>query len=330
MKFLVKNWFLIGLLLLLTVGFLAPDIGIGISAGSVTTNILIVLIFLITGYTLPSEAVKNGLREIKLHLFLQIFIFAVVPLYFYLTLLLIPFQFSAETRIGIFALAVLPTTIFSCVLFTQTSGGNTVGAMFNAALANLLGIFISPFLLSLLIKSSGELDASEEILSVVISIGLKILLPLTAGQILHKSWKSGLKHKKKLSILSNIGLLLIVFINFSKSAADPDFRSMLPAMAAPFLYLAVSFVLLLGLSFLSASAFGFSRSNIITILFTAPQKTLAMGVPLLSTFFVNSPELLGAALLPLLFYHPWQLFVSGFLKSFLRNLDRSAAQNLSK
>jgi len=126
MQFLVKNWFLIGLLLLLIVGFLAPDIGIGISAGSATTNILIVLIFLITGYTLPSEAVKNGLREIKLHLFLQIFIFAVVPLYFYLTLLLLPFQFSAETRIGIFALAVLPTTIFSCVLFTQTAGGNTV------------------------------------------------------------------------------------------------------------------------------------------------------------------------------------------------------------
>ena len=46
-----------------------------------------------------------------------------------------------------------------------------------------------------------------------------------------------------------------------------------------------------------------------------PQKTLAVGIPLLSTYFAHDPELLAVAILPLLFYHPWQLMIAGFIKS---------------
>jgi predicted Na+-dependent transporter len=50
-------------------------------------------------------------------------------------------------------------------------------------------------------------------------------------------------------------------------------------------------------------------------LYAAPQKTLAVGVPLVSTYFAASPEILGLALLPLVFYHAWQLLVAGFIRS---------------
>ena len=55
--------------------------------------------------------------------------------------------------------------------------------------------------------------------------------------------------------------------------------------------------------------------GIVTVLYAAPQKTLAMGAPLLTTYFAGDPETLGLALIPLLFYHPWQLLVAGMLKS---------------
>jgi solute carrier family 10 (sodium/bile acid cotransporter), member 7 len=321
MKFIKKNWFLVGLVVLLVIGFFIPEIGTSISFGKLTTTTLIVLIFLITGYTIPTEAIKDGLKDIKLHLFLQIFIFVLIPFYFVITLKLFAGVFSPETSIGILALACLPTTISSCVIFTQASGGNTVGAMFNAALANLLGVFISPLLLSFFLRTGDQAYVSTEIGSVIMNIGVKILIPIIVGQVVRQIRIPEKSFKKSLKLVTNISLLLIVFINFSKSAADPGFRQMLPDMVYPFAYLAVSFFILLGLSFLLARIFNFPRKNMITILYTAPQKTLAMGVPLLTTFFADSPELLGMALLPLLFYHPWQLLVSGFVKSWLAGKD---------
>ncbi len=317
MNFLRKNWFLLLLVVLLVVGFFLPQIGSSISFGKTTTTVLIILIFLVTGYTLPTEAIRNGLRDIRLHLLLQIFIFVLIPFYFAVTLLLFAKQFSPEAQIGIMALACLPTTISSCVIFTQASGGNTVGAMFNAALANLLGVFISPLLISFFLSNRELSYGTVELGSVFLSISVKILIPIIVGQIAHRVRVPGKGLKRSLKAATNLALLLIIFINFSKSAADAGFRRTLPEMVYPFGYLAVSFLVLLGISFLIARVNHFSRENTIAILFTAPQKTLAMGVPLLTTLFADSPELLGTALLPLLFYHPWQLLVSGFVKGWL-------------
>ena len=109
----------------------------------------------------------------------------------------------------------------------------------------------------------------------------------------------------------------------AKTAKNPDFLNNLESMIVPFIYLAVAFVALLGLAFAGAKLMKFPAENIISILFAAPQKTLAMGVPLLSTFFASNPEILGIALLPLIFYHPWQLFVSGFLPGITAKLTKA-------
>ncbi len=66
---------------------------------------------------------------------------------------------------------------------------------------------------------------------------------------------------------------------------------------------------------LCARKLRFSGPETISVLYAAPQKTLALGVPLLSAYFADDPAVLGVALLPLLFYHPWQLFIAGILKS---------------
>jgi len=96
-------------------------------------------------------------------------------------------------------------------------------------------------------------------------------------------------------------------------------------MIVPFVYLAAAYLVLLAASFLGARALNFSGDSIISVLFTAPQKTLAMGVPLLSTFFAANPEILGIALLPLIFYHPWQLFIAGFLPRLTEKLKPVAS-----
>ena len=59
-----------------------------------------------------------------------------------------------EIKAGLFALACLPTTVSSCTVFTGMAGGNVSGAIFNAALANMAGVFITPLLFSFMLGRS--------------------------------------------------------------------------------------------------------------------------------------------------------------------------------
>jgi solute carrier family 10 (sodium/bile acid cotransporter), member 7 len=55
-----------------------------------------------------------------------------------------------------------------------------------------------------------------------------------------------------------------------------------------------------------------SREDFIAALFCSVKKTLAMGVPLAQLIF-GAKANLGLILLPIMFYHPFQLFVCGLL-----------------
>jgi sodium/bile acid cotransporter 7 len=326
--FLQKNWFFFGILAALVLGFFLSDLEGVLNPRSITRNTLIVLLFLISGFTLPSEAIVGGLKELRLHLFVQLFIFLFAPAFFVLTSL--PFRglWDPELLIGIYALSCLPTTISSCIVFTQVSGGNVMGTMFNAALANLVGVVLSPLLLSLLMRETGRPLPVSELLSILGDLGLLMLLPIAAGQILRRILcRVANAHKRRLSVASSLFILLIVFFSFARTAQNPEFMGNLRSMLAPFGYLAVAHLALLGLAYAGARALRFSPQSTVSVLYAAPQKTLAVGAPLLSAYFTGSPELLGVALLPLLFYHVWQLVVAGFVRSspLVARLQRTAA-----
>ena len=143
-----------------------------------------------------------------------------------------------------------------------------------------------------------------------------MLVPIACGQLLRRFFKQvAAKQKKRLSVASSIFILFILFFSFSKTARNPEFMGHLRAMLGPFGYLAAAHILLLLIAYGGARLFHFSRENTISVLYAAPQKTLAVGVPLISTYFAATPEILGIALLPLVFYHAWQLLVAGFVKS---------------
>ncbi|MBA7576910.1 hypothetical protein ES708_18752 [subsurface metagenome] len=210
-------------------------------------------------------------------------------------------------------------------MFTQVSGGNVMATMFNAALANILGVVISPLLLSLLMRGGGDPLPASEVLRVLRNLGLQMLVPIACGQLLRRFFKQvAVKQKKRLSVASSIFILFILFFSFSKTARNPEFMGHLRALIGPFGYLAVAHILLLLIAYEGARLFRFSRENTISVLYAAPQKTLAVGVPLISTYFASNPEIIGLALLPLVFYHAWQLLVAGVVKStrFVREAEQ--------
>ena len=78
--------------------------------------------------------------------------------------------------------------------------------------------------------------------------------------------------------------------------------------------------MVLGLVWGALQIMNFGYPNRMTALFCASQKSLATGVPMAISIFaaasLNStdslPEL-GIVLLPLMFYHPLQLFIGGLI-----------------
>ena len=316
LSFLKRNWFLLGILAALLCGFLSPRLGTKLNPASVTTTTIVVVLFLISGLTLPSETIKTGMRDIKLHAYIQLFVFIATPLFFFFSTQFLRGHIDPGILVGMLALGCLPTTISSCVIFTQISEGNVTGTMFNASLVNILGIVLSLLLLSFFLQGAGQALPVGAITRILASVCLKMLLPIAIGQALRlllRQWASA--HRKTLSVVSSALILVIVFFAISKSAGNPMFAGNLTKLVLPILYLALAHVVLVLGAYGGARLLRFSQENMISVLYAAPQKTLSMGIPLLSTYFAYDTEMLAVAILPLLFYHPWQLMVAGFIRN---------------
>lgn len=315
MPWLKKNWFLIGLLLAMLGGFLLGERGALLNPGGWTNRVIVFVLFLITGVKLPSDRIRQDLATPRLHIFVQLFIFVITPIFFLSAIPLFRDALDGQLIVGIFALAVLPTAVSSCIVFTQSAGGNTVAAVFNAALANTAGILISPLLLSLFLSSAGRALPMEQLLDTLRGLAVNMLLPIAIGQVLRirvRQWAD--RYTKHLGVASNALILTVVVFAFARTGANPDFARYAPQLVWPLLYLIGSHLVLLALVAGASGLLRLSREDRIAAIFVAPEKTLALGAPLLTIFF-EGQDILGVALLPLVIYHPWQLFVAGILVS---------------
>jgi len=313
--FVHRNWFILGLVASLILGWVFSGVGSRMNPGGWTNRVVVLVLFLITGLVLPSERILRDLANPRLHVTAQLFIFVICPLLFLTAGPLFGNLLDGKMVIGIYALAVLPTSVSTCIVFAHNSGGNTVGAVFNAALANTIGIFVSPLLLSLILSTSGRALPVEQLLSTLRNLGINMLAPIIVGNVL-RIWlrRFAERHRKRLSATSSTLILLMLFLAFSRTAAEPSFTRYLTAFTWPIVYLAACHLVLVGLAIALGYLFRMDRPDRVTLLYVAPQKTLALGVPLLSIFFTDQ-HLLGIVLLPLVFYHPFQIFVAGLMRN---------------
>ncbi len=315
-----KNWFLLGLLLVLLISFTLPELGLSINGRGGSAYLLVFLLFLITGFNLPGKRRTKGAAKILVHVYIQGFIFLLTPLYFYLTARLL---FSeSEFMVGIIALAALPTTVSSCIVFTQISGGNTAVSLFNSGFSNFTGIFLSPLLLSIMLSGPAFEMPLDAQLKLVSNLGMFMLLPVIIGfgakrLAVDNAPAINPRLNKALNVMANLFILLIILFSFSKIAVNPSFREYLAEAYPLAAYLAISHCLIVALVWSGGGFLGFNFADRVAALFTAPQKTLAFGAPMLTIYFDGDAHLLSLALLPVVFYHIWQLLIAGVLKNSL-------------
>ncbi|PSU48915.1 bile acid:sodium symporter [Photobacterium frigidiphilum] len=312
-QYIKKEWFLMGMLAAIALAAILPSLGQsgGLLHLDTITGLGIALIFFLHGVGLSPKAIKQGISNWRLHIFVQSATFIVYPL---LWLLLGPaFQavMPSALAFGFCYLFVLPSTISSSVAMTSVAKGNVPAAIFNASLSSLLGVLITPFLIQLFMGMEG---VKLDILDTVLSISKLLLLPMVVGQLCRPIALKVLEKRK--TIINKIDkwvILLIVYNAFSDSVADGiwhDFEWQTLGVAL----IAATLVLLLMVHSITWAArrAGFSREDEITAVFCGTKKTLAAGVPMAKVIFGANP-MLGMILLPIMFYHQIQILYCAIL-----------------
>jgi sodium/bile acid cotransporter 7 len=313
MAFLARNWFVLSLPLTVVLAFLVPEAGAsgGWLQSQVTTKVGVALIFLLQCLTLPSAALRKGVSQWRLHLLVQSFTFGLFPLIGNLLDKALGRFLPPDLALGFLYLCVLPSTVSTSVVLTGLAGGNTVGAIFNAVLSNVLGVFITPLWITWLMEKGGS---RQPLGPVILEIVLLLLLPLAVGQLLRLPFaKFADTRKKPLGNIASGIILFIVFAAFCNSV-----KSRLWSQHGPGVTLLAAAGVLLVFVIAMAAVEALSRllrldpADRIAASFCAPQKTLASGVPMAKILFGTHPGL-GLILLPILLYHPLQLIVCGIL-----------------
>lgn len=311
-----SNGFLLGLVAAVALAFVLPGPGSkdGILHADVLINAGIALIMFLQGLSLAFEKIKSGAGNWRLHLIIQSFTFVVFPLVGMGMNALLPWVWPGvpeAIRSGFLYLCVLPSTVSTSVVLTAVAGGNTAGALFNAAFSNILGVMVTPILVNLLMQSTGAAQPFGPLLG---QIALLTLVPFAAGMLLRNSvarWVDA--HKPWVNRISNAVILFIVYAAFCESVTEQVWHRYGWAMTGLTLLLVA--VLFVGMSFLilgTCRALRLNREDAIAAYFCSVKKTLAMGVPLALLIFGDRSDV-SLILLPIMFFHPLQLFVNGVL-----------------
>ncbi|KIF81134.1 bile acid:sodium symporter family protein [Noviherbaspirillum autotrophicum] len=274
------------------------------------TYAAIALLFFLHGAKLSREAVIAGAMHWRLHLVVLASTFVMFPLLGALMKPLALQLITPDLYLGILFLCVLPSTVQSSIALTAMAKGNVPAAVCSASASNLLGIFITPLLVSLIFAGS---SASHASLDAVLSIVLQLLLPFVAGQMARKrigKWVD--RHKAGLRLVDQGSILLVVYTAFSAAVNQGLWHQLPPAaLAGLVLVNVVLLAVALMLSRFCSRRLGFNRADEIAIVFCGSKKSLATGVPMAKVLFAG--HAVGMIVLPLMLFHQIQLMVGSIL-----------------
>ncbi|SDS98878.1 solute carrier family 10 (sodium/bile acid cotransporter), member 7 [Halopseudomonas litoralis] len=274
------------------------------------TNLAIALLFFMHGAKLSRDAIWAGATHWRLHLVVFGCTFLLFPLLgLALKPILAPLM-GHELYLGMLFLCALPATVQSAIAFTSLARGNVAAAVCSAATSSLLGIFLTPLLVMLLMGAEG---GSGDTLDAVWQITLQLLLPFVAGQFARR-WIGHWVGRNKLW-LKNVdqgSILLVVYGAFSAAVVEGLWQST-PLLQLGGLVLACCILLALVLVLVEqlSRRLGFNVEDRITILFAGSKKSLATGVPMAQVLFAGAS--MGAMILPLMIFHQIQLMVCAVL-----------------
>ncbi len=301
------------LMLIFTVALasLLPAQGQGVEIFSGITNLAVALLFFLHGARLSRDAIVAGVTHWRLHLTIFSATFVMFPLLGLALRPLLEPLVTTELYLGVLFLCCLPATVQSAIAFTSMARGNVPAAVCSASASSLLGIFVTPLLVGLVLASAAS--SAPISFDAVGKIMLQLLLPFVLGQVL-RPWLGAWVHRRKalLKWVDQGSILLVVYTAFSEAVNEGLWHTTpIPALLALLLACALLLALALAGSELLGRLLGFSIEDRITLLFCGSKKSLASGIPMAQVIFAG--QAVGAIVLPLMLFHQLQLMVCAVL-----------------
>ncbi|MCP9622189.1 bile acid:sodium symporter [Nocardia otitidiscaviarum] len=313
MRFLSKFYidgFILSILAVVVLATVFPARGDGAEVVGWLTKIAIALLFLLYGARLHPREALAGLTHWRLHLTVLACTFVLFPLLGLASHVLVPTVLTEDLYTGLLFLTLVPSTVQSSIAFTSIARGNVAGAIVSATLSNLLGVFLTPALVILLMNTTGQAEVDP---GAIVDIVLQLLVPFIAGQLLRPKISGWMvRHAESTKLVDRGSILLVVYSAFSAGMVEGIWQSMSPWRIVGLT--AVCCVLLAIV--LAATAFvgdlaKFDRADRIVVVFCGSKKSLATGLPMATVLFAGAP--VGLIVLPLMIFHQVQLITCAAL-----------------
>jgi len=286
-------------------------------AAQAVSNAAIFLLFLLNGVRLPRTEVVRGIRHGRLLLPLVLWSFGAMAVAGWgFSLAGQALALSPIVALGFLFLGTLPSTVQSATAYSSAAGGNVATSVVAAAVLNIMGVFLTAPLFSLLAGSEAaalDLGALEKIV-------VLLLVPFAIGQ-LAQGWvgEKVREHRRLATWMDRSSIAIAVYVAFSGAVEQGLWGRVSPTDWIALLALVGLFLMIgFGGAWLLAGSLRLGRADRVSFLFAGGQKSIALGAPLASVMF--PPAVAGVLLLPVLAYHLLQLVLSAQLAARLNRL----------
>uniref|UniRef100_A0A669BN27 Sodium/bile acid cotransporter n=1 Tax=Oreochromis niloticus TaxID=8128 RepID=A0A669BN27_ORENI len=313
-----KEWFIIGIVLVILSAKLQPSIGVkgGPLKPEVTiAYIAVSLIFFNSGLSLKTEELTSALLHVRLHLFVQCFTLIFFPLAIWLLLKVLALTAIDQWLLrGLQTVSCMPPPVSSAVILTKAVGGNEAAAIFNSAFGSFL---VRQFFFLFHLGSSSSVPFS----SIFSQLFMTVVVPLILGQVCRRFLREFLERQKPpFGAISSAVLLMIIYTTFCETFSNPSIEldpTSLLLVGLIIFSIQISFMLLT-FAFSTRPGSRFSPADTVAIMFCSTHKSLTLGIPMLKIVF-EGYEQLSLISVPLLIYHPAQILLGSVLVPTIRS-----------
>ncbi len=315
-----KYWFPLGLVLVVIVTF--ADVSGRIAAAGMWLKqhhgpeMNIFVIFFTSGLMLHWAQVREGLLDIRGILLALVLIFLAAPL---LAWAMARIPLPAGIVVGLFLVAVMPTTLSSGVVMSGAAGGNMAHALVITIVANALAIFTIPLSLPLLVhESAAGGGIAIDKLPLMIKLGLLVLVPLLlglAGKALLVDRLAPRPRQVLETVLTRLNQFLILLIVWMALSRSRDAILLSGTRLVVIALVSVGFHgLMLAAAGLLVWRFRIPRGRRESVIFMGAQKTLPLSILLQVSLFPQYPDALTVCVV----HHLLHLVMDGALVDRLR------------
>jgi solute carrier family 10 (sodium/bile acid cotransporter), member 7 len=301
--------FIAALLVAAALGFLIPARGLAATLVDSFKTAAITLLFFLQGVRLQRSAVVAGMTHWRLQLITLACTFVLFPLVGMALRALFPHLLEDSLWLGVLFLCALPSTVQSSIAFTSVAGGNVPAAICAATISNLLGIVLTPLLVTLLLN----VHASSSPLSQITAITEQLLLPFIAGQMASRWLRPwALRHPALLAFSDRGSIVLVVYAAFSAAVIAGTWSQVHWVDVLKLVILSGAVLTFaLAATRMASRLSQFTVADEIAVVFCGSKKSLATGVPMANVIF--SGAVAGVVILPVMIFHQLQLMICAYL-----------------